>query len=123
MAVTPATPVKARRNYGDSSYSLDKLMREQLSKNRRGVMDVDLPNITTATTVNVDITGVTDAIAGALVQVFPPALTHGLVVQGATIPTAGTIRIRVSNFHSADINEAAGVWGYQIFAAVPVDLL
>lgn len=126
MAVTAVTKVTAKRQHGDSQYQLERILLEQLNKNRRGVMDVDLPSINAGAAANVDVAlpASEGVVAGVLVDVYPPAsLAYGLIVQGATVLSTNNIRIRVLNITGGAIDEASAVWGYRITGAVPIDVL
>lgn len=70
---------------------------------------VDLPSINANTTTDVNVALPSGTCkAGDLVDgVFLPALNHGLIVQGAGVVTADSIRLRVSNVTAGALDAAA----------------
>jgi hypothetical protein len=78
---------------------------------------VDLPLITANTTVNIDVASPAGAVlAGDIVQ-FTGAdnLNHGIMVQGVMVaPATDTIRIRVSNVTSNDIDPSEALYYFTL---------
>lgn len=77
-----------------------------------GEMTVNPASLGAGAIANTDVTG-TSARVGDLVQVFPPAtLEAGIVVQGASCPANGTIRIRLYNPTAGAVDAASATWSY-----------
>lgn len=82
-----------------------------------GSMTVDPASIAANTTANTDVT-VNGVKSGDVVSVYPPAtFENGLVVQGATIPSDNTIRIRISNHSAGAVDAASATWLYKVVRA------
>ena len=81
----------------------------------QGSVVVDLPDITKASTANVDV-----AVSGLLTshRVYVQCqsdLENGLVCLAAYCPADGTLRLRISNWYSAAIDGAPRTWSYQAY--------
>lgn len=71
---------------------------------------VDPPSIGAVAAANVDV-AVAEAKVGDQVLAIPPDnFTAGLCPQGATVPSAGTVRIRLTNPSAAAIDGASLNW-------------
>lgn len=81
----------------------------------KSAVAVDPPNILANATTNVDVAGVAGVKAGDFVDAQPPdTLENGLVLQGATVPVDGTIRLRISNVTAGAIDGASRNWNFMI---------
>lgn len=81
----------------------------------KAAVAVDPPNILANTTTNVDVVGVAGVKAGDFVDAqSPDTLENGLVLQGATVPVDGTVRLRISNVTAGAIDGANRLWNFII---------
>lgn len=81
---------------------------------KKAAVSVDLASIDTLAVVEATVT-VTGAAAGDAVLANPPAtLTAGLMVAGAYVSAADTVKLRVYNSTAGAVDEAAADWVFTL---------
>lgn len=83
-----------------------------IKKGLGGSVSVNPPSINAGTSANVDVS-VNGLTTSMLIFVTPPAdLEDDLEFRGASIPSNGTLRIRLRNNGAAAVDGAARTWFY-----------
>ena len=82
----------------------------QKAKIVQGTVSVDPPSIGAGASVDVDVTVPYLSVGDKVTVVCQEALEAGLVLQGASVPTSGTLRIRLYNPSAAAIDGAELNW-------------
>ena len=77
-----------------------------------GTVSVDPPSIATGESANVDVTVTGLTTSHIVIVSCQEALEAGLVPQGASVPVADTLRIRLYNPSAAAIDGAELTWAY-----------
>ena len=81
----------------------------------QGTVSVDPPNISKASTTNVDVS-VSGLLTSHRIYVQCQSdLENGLTCVAAYCPVNGTLRLRISNWSSSAINGASRTWAYQAY--------
>lgn len=81
---------------------------------KKAAVSVDLASIATVSVVEATVT-VAGAVAGDSVIATPPAtLTAGLMVAGAFVSAADTVKLRVYNSTGGSVDEAAANWVFTL---------
>lgn len=73
-------------------------------------VSIDLPSIAGGATVNVDVAVAGLTLSHCVVAICHGDLVHGLVPIAAYVPAAGTLRVRITNFTAAAIDDVARTW-------------
>lgn len=77
---------------------------------------VDPANATAVASVDTDLTGQPVKTSDVIIPIPPVDLEAGLACQGATVPTDGTIRVRITNASAGAINGASKQWGFLVIS-------
>jgi hypothetical protein len=86
----------------------------------RRTVSVDPPSIAAGAASNVDVTVRGVAVGDDVIAIPPDTLEAGLVLQGATVSAADTVRLRLYNPTAAAIDGAARTWTLIIIDRTPV---
>jgi len=81
-----------------------------------GTVTVDPPNVSKASTENVDVSVMGLLTSHKVWVQCQSDLENGLVCVAAYCPSNGTIRFRISNWSSSAIDGAPRTWAYQAYA-------
>jgi hypothetical protein len=82
----------------------------------QGTVMVNPPNITKASSVNVDVSIIGLVTSHRVYVQCQSDLENGLVCVAAYCPVDGILRLRISNWSSSAIDGAQRIWAYQAYA-------
>jgi len=82
----------------------------------QGTIAVNPPNITKASTTNIDVSIIGLLTSHKIYVQCQSDLESGLVCNAAYCPVDGTLRLRISNWSSSAIDGAQRTWAYQVYA-------
>jgi len=90
----------------------------QITKILKGTVSVDPASLADAAEADTSIT-ITGAALGDTVILNPPAagLTAGILICGAWVSAANTVKVRLANASGGTVDEAAGTWSYCLIRA------
>lgn len=85
-----------------------------LSYVKKATVSVDLASISTLAVVETSVTVTGAATGDAVIATPPAALAAGLMVVGAFVSAANTVKLRVYNSTGGSIDEAAANWVFTL---------
>jgi len=98
---------------GSTKIKSGSITRDRLEKSLLvGTVTIDPPSIVAGSTANVDVTVSGLTTSHKVLVMCQSDLEHGLIPIAAYVPSANTLRVRITNFTGSAIDGAARTWFY-----------